>query len=77
MRHFSIRGKYLNIDVLMKSISVNNTITHLDLRKLNLGDQGITELALSIRKNKTIRYLNVDDNGTGMNGFYGKILKVF
>eukprot|EP01091_Cochliopodium_minus_P011813 TRINITY_DN3446_c0_g1_i1.p1 TRINITY_DN3446_c0_g1~~TRINITY_DN3446_c0_g1_i1.p1 ORF type:complete len:961 (-),score=308.32 TRINITY_DN3446_c0_g1_i1:40-2922(-) len=70
LRYFSLRGKYLNVTKFLCLIGLNQTLTHLDLRKLKLGDVGISELALNIRKNTVLRYLNVDENETGMNGFY-------
>eukprot|EP01091_Cochliopodium_minus_P014160 TRINITY_DN4758_c0_g1_i1.p1 TRINITY_DN4758_c0_g1~~TRINITY_DN4758_c0_g1_i1.p1 ORF type:complete len:801 (+),score=235.45 TRINITY_DN4758_c0_g1_i1:195-2597(+) len=69
LKHFCLKGKFNNVSKFLGYVSTNSIITHLDVSSMHLFDSGIIDLALSLRTNKTLLYLNVDKNTVGLNGY--------
>lgn len=53
----------------LSALGGNSALTHLDVTGIGFGDMGAEALGASLRKNRTLRSLLMDDNHVGLSGY--------
>eukprot|EP00479_Gromia_sphaerica_P014409 TRINITY_DN855_c0_g1_i1.p1 TRINITY_DN855_c0_g1~~TRINITY_DN855_c0_g1_i1.p1 ORF type:complete len:110 (-),score=11.56 TRINITY_DN855_c0_g1_i1:263-592(-) len=71
IRTIDLSGVFRNVAkhaagaAVARLIESNNTMTHLNINKNNLGDDGIQEIALALKQNSTLQSLSLTHNLIG------------